>query len=107
MQRYHAVISSFGGKTSYDVDNRPLLVMRSILCATVFAVVGTDQSSLGQFFVRVHGSGIGGAGRRGPWLGGDLGSRSGATGGMGVADSLPDRDRARGNRFYPAARSSR
>src|SRR5690606_383260 len=29
MQRYHDVISSFGGKTSYDADNRPLLVMRS------------------------------------------------------------------------------
>src|SRR5260370_17598440 len=27
MQRYHDVISSFGGKTSYDADNRPLLVM--------------------------------------------------------------------------------
>src|SRR5204863_4935051 len=24
MQRYHDVISSFGGKTSYDADNRPL-----------------------------------------------------------------------------------
>src|SRR5437879_9907094 len=23
MQRYHDVISSFGGKTSYDADNRP------------------------------------------------------------------------------------
>src|SRR2546429_104159 len=29
MQRYHDVISSFGGKTSYDADIRPLLVMRS------------------------------------------------------------------------------
>src|SRR5205085_2434894 len=29
MQRYHDVISSFGGKTSYDADNRRLLVMRS------------------------------------------------------------------------------
>src|SRR5438094_6718570 len=28
MQRYHDVISSFGGKTSYDADNRPLLVMQ-------------------------------------------------------------------------------
>src|SRR5256712_12292474 len=27
MQRYHDVISSFGGKTAYDADNRPLLVM--------------------------------------------------------------------------------
>src|SRR5205085_768881 len=33
MQRYHDVISSFGGKTSYDADNRPLLVMRSNLLA--------------------------------------------------------------------------
>src|SRR5688500_8391051 len=31
MQRYYDVISSFGSKTSYDVDNRPLLVMRSNL----------------------------------------------------------------------------
>src|SRR5205823_42339 len=29
MQRYHDVISSFGGKTSYDADNRPLLVKYS------------------------------------------------------------------------------
>src|SRR5439155_21621663 len=35
MQRYHDVISSFGGKTSYDADNRPLLVMRSNLWATL------------------------------------------------------------------------
>src|SRR5499425_3445440 len=28
MQRYHDVISSFGGKTSYDADNRPI----NILC---------------------------------------------------------------------------
>src|SRR6478609_248841 len=35
MQRYHDVISSFGGKTSYDVD-------------------GTDQTSLGQFSGRVQ-----------------------------------------------------
>src|SRR5712672_4585977 len=27
MQRYHDVISSFGGKTSYDADNRPFLVV--------------------------------------------------------------------------------
>src|SRR6185312_6477421 len=33
MQRYHDVISSFGGKTSYDADNRPLLVMRPNLGA--------------------------------------------------------------------------
>src|SRR5262245_20671139 len=33
MQRYHDVISSFGGKASYDAGNRPLLVMRSNLWA--------------------------------------------------------------------------
>src|SRR5579883_2068221 len=49
MQRYHDVISSFGGKTSYDADNRPLLVMRSNLWASGYNVDGTDQTSLGQF----------------------------------------------------------
>src|SRR5437773_3903280 len=48
MQRYHDVISSFGGKTSYDADNRPLLVMRSNLWASGYDVDGTDQTSLGQ-----------------------------------------------------------
>src|SRR5207302_11362008 len=43
MQRYHDVISSFGGKNSYDADNRPLLVMRSNLWASVYDVDGTDQ----------------------------------------------------------------
>src|SRR5690242_21279015 len=28
MQRYHDVISSFGGKTSYDADNRPWSVCK-------------------------------------------------------------------------------
>src|SRR5437762_97618 len=41
MQRYHDVISSFGGKTSYDADNRPLLVMRSNLWASGYDVDGT------------------------------------------------------------------
>src|SRR5438034_2105682 len=45
MQRYHDVISSFGGKTSYDADNRPLLVMRSNLWASGYDVDGTDQTS--------------------------------------------------------------
>src|SRR5205809_7185113 len=54
MQRYHDVISSFGGKTSYDADNRPLLVMRSNLWASGYAVDGTDQTSLGQFSGRVQ-----------------------------------------------------
>src|SRR5258707_12417625 len=54
MQRYHDVISSFGGTTSYDADNRPLLVMRSILWASGYDVDGTDQKSLGQFSGRVQ-----------------------------------------------------
>src|SRR5437762_1034138 len=54
MQRYHDVISSFGGKTSYDADNRPLLVMRSNLWASCYDVDGTDQTSLGQFSGRVQ-----------------------------------------------------
>src|SRR5690606_31253000 len=54
MQRYHDVISSFGGKTSYDADNRPLLVMRSNLLASGYDVDGTDQTSLGQFSGRVQ-----------------------------------------------------
>src|SRR5262245_56646295 len=54
MQRYHDVISSFGGKTSYDADNRLLLVMRSNLWASGYDVDGTDQTSLGQFSGRVQ-----------------------------------------------------
>src|SRR2546429_443422 len=54
MQRYHDVISSFGGKTSYDADNRPLLVMRSNLWASGYDVDGTDQTSLGQLSGRVQ-----------------------------------------------------
>src|SRR3546814_6294214 len=54
MQRYHDVISSFGGKNSYDADNRPLLVMPSNLWASGYEVVGTDQKSLGQFSGRVQ-----------------------------------------------------
>src|SRR5690625_7267076 len=55
MQRYNDVISSFGGKTSYDADNRPLLVMRSHLWASGYDVDGTDQTSLGQFSGREIG----------------------------------------------------
>src|SRR5437868_14192348 len=40
MQRYHEVISSFGGKTSYDADNRHLLVMRSNLWASGYDEIG-------------------------------------------------------------------
>src|SRR5690625_7745070 len=54
MQRYHDVISSFGGKTSYDADNRPLLVIRSNLWASGYDFAGTDQTSLGQFSGRVQ-----------------------------------------------------
>src|SRR5216684_2789489 len=54
MQRYHDVISSFGGKTSSDADNRPLLAMRSNLWASGYDVDGTDQTSLGQFSGRVQ-----------------------------------------------------
>src|SRR4051812_50194555 len=54
MQRYHDVISSFGGKTSYDADNRPLLVMRSHLWAAGYDVDGTDRTSLGQFSGRLR-----------------------------------------------------
>src|SRR5581483_4371942 len=53
MQRYHDGTSSFGGKTSYDADNRPLLVMRSNLWASGYDVDGTDETSLGQFSGRV------------------------------------------------------
>src|SRR5438132_1095555 len=42
------------GKTSYDADNRPLLVMRSNLWASGYDVDGTDQTSLGQFSGRVQ-----------------------------------------------------
>src|SRR5207247_2065253 len=45
MQRYHDVISSFGGKTSYDADNRPLLVMRSNLWASGYDVDGTNHKA--------------------------------------------------------------
>src|SRR5206468_2955571 len=53
MQRYHDVISSFGGKTSYDADNRPLLVMRSNLWASGYDVDGTDQER-DYFMQRYH-----------------------------------------------------
>lgn len=54
MQRYRDVIASFGGKTSYDADNRPLLLMRSNFWASGYDVDGTDQTSLGQFSGRVQ-----------------------------------------------------
>ncbi|QBZ71493.1 major coat protein [Escherichia phage Lilleput] len=54
MQRYRDVISSFGGKTHYDADNRPLLLMRSNFWASGYDIDGTDQTSLGQFSGRVQ-----------------------------------------------------
>src|SRR5256885_14701299 len=48
MQRYHEVISSFGGKTSYDADHRPSPAMRAHLCASGYDVDVTDQSCRGQ-----------------------------------------------------------
>src|SRR5262245_41257641 len=45
---------AFSIKTSYDADNRPLLVMRSNLWASGYDVDGTDQTSLGQFSGRVQ-----------------------------------------------------
>src|SRR5260221_12385213 len=54
LQRYHDVVSAFGGKTSYDADNRPLFVMRSNLWASGYDVDETDQTSLAQFSGRVQ-----------------------------------------------------
>src|SRR2546421_534806 len=54
IQAYHYVMSSSGGKTSYDADNRPFLVMRSNLWASGYDVDGTDQTSLGQYSGRVQ-----------------------------------------------------
>src|SRR5260221_183277 len=54
MQGDHDVIYKKGGKTSYDADNHPLLVMRSNLWASGYDVDGTDQTSLGNFFCRVQ-----------------------------------------------------
>src|SRR5207245_3467664 len=53
MQRYHDVISSFGGKTSYDADNRPLLVMFSNLWASSFYVDVIDKTLLVYFSVLI------------------------------------------------------
>src|SRR2546430_2266988 len=50
MQRLHDVISSCGGKTSDDTDNRTVCVMRSNLWAFCYDVDETDQSSLFFFF---------------------------------------------------------
>src|SRR5258708_27147270 len=44
MQRYHDVISSSGRRTSYDADTRPLVVMRSHLWASGYAVSGPART---------------------------------------------------------------
>src|SRR5262245_2161575 len=54
MQRYHDVISSFGGTSSYDADHRTLLVITSTPRPSGTALDGTDQTSLGQFSCRVQ-----------------------------------------------------
>src|SRR5256885_252461 len=54
MQLYQDVISSFGLKTSYDANNRPLHVMRYILYASDYVVDGTHQTSLVQYSGRVN-----------------------------------------------------
>lgn len=54
MQRYRDVIKDFGGKVSYEVDKRPLLLMRSKFWSSGYDVNGTDQVSLGQFSGRVQ-----------------------------------------------------
>src|SRR5437588_824875 len=45
MQRYHDVLSSFGGKTSYDADHRPVPVMLSIRWAAGCHVDRNDHPS--------------------------------------------------------------
>src|SRR5207245_2985069 len=45
MQRYYDVISSFGGKSFYDADNRLLLVIFSILVAYGYDVIVTNSMS--------------------------------------------------------------
>src|SRR5262249_36766413 len=45
VQRYHDVISSFGGKTSYDDDSRPIRVMRSNDWASGYDAHGPKQPS--------------------------------------------------------------
>ena len=54
MQSYNDVISSFGGKTSYDADNRPLHVMLSKIWSSGSQVHGTHQTCEAQFSGRVQ-----------------------------------------------------
>src|SRR6056297_3214588 len=45
MQRYHDDISSFGGKTSYDADSRPLLVIFFFQRKSAYEILRSDWSS--------------------------------------------------------------
>lgn len=54
MQRYRDVISSFGGTTHYDADQRPHLLMRTNFWASGYDTDGTTQETLGQFSGRVQ-----------------------------------------------------
>lgn len=51
--RYRDIISSLGGHTTIDADNRPELLMRSTFWASGYDVDGTTETSLGQFSGRV------------------------------------------------------
>src|SRR6266487_3383191 len=55
MQRYHDVISPYGGKTSYDADNRPALLMSSNPSPSGHEVAGTDRPDGGLFPVALGG----------------------------------------------------
>src|SRR2546429_1386080 len=50
MQPSYDVISSFGGKTSYDNDNRPLLVMRSNILTAGYGIKRTSQAWIRQLY---------------------------------------------------------
>lgn len=51
--RYRDIISSLGGRTTIDADNRPEMLMRSTFWASGYDVDGTTEVSLGQFSGRV------------------------------------------------------
>lgn len=51
--RYRDIISSLGGSTTIDADNRPEMIMRSTFWASGYDVDGTTEVSLGQFSGRV------------------------------------------------------
>lgn len=56
MTRYRDIMDKFGGKTHYDADQRPHMLMRSEFWASGYDVDGTDSASLGQFSGRVQQS---------------------------------------------------